>query len=148
MNCGLYFVKVKCISESFNKVSWFTVFIAKRPIRESRLKIFRQLGAATLIFAAAMFISGCEVNGQQVFNDQFLASVNGSEEPTELTLKIRQALRNNGQTAIYNIKVSLLSEDSIKLSGYVPDSATLHEAERVAYSVEGVRIVANGLVIR
>lgn len=112
------------------------------------MKIIKQLSAAALIFVAAMLLNACEVNGQQVFNEDFLASVNGVEEPTALTLKIRQALKNNGQTAIYNIKVSLLSEDSIKLSGFVPDSATRNEAERVAYSVEGVRVVANGLVVR
>lgn len=112
------------------------------------MKISGLFSAATIVLALSLGMSGCQLSGQEVFNESFLTSVTGDEEPTDLTLKVRRALKNNAQTAIYNIKVLLLSEGSIKLSGYVPDSATLHEAERVAYGIEGVRIVANGLNIQ
>ena len=112
------------------------------------MKSSGQFGVGTLVLAFSLSVGGCQLNGQQVFDESFLSSVAGDEQPTDLTLKIKRALRNNAQTAIYNIKVSLLSEGSIKLSGYVPDSATFHEAESVAYSIEGVRIVANGLNIQ
>jgi len=101
-----------------------------------------------IVVFVSLFISACQVNGQDVFNEGFLESISGDETETELTTRVRQALKNNGQTAILRISVSLLSEGSIKLSGSVPDSATAYEAERVAYGVSGVRIVANDLYIR
>ncbi len=107
-----------------------------------------RIGASTLAMALALLVGGCQVNGQPIFNEAFLESVNGSEQPTELTQSVRQALKRNGQTAILSIRVTLLSEDSVKLAGYVPDDATYYEAERVAGNVDGVRYVANGLIVR
>ena len=112
------------------------------------MKSFGQLSTVIVSAILVLVLSGCQGSGGQVFNEDFLASVTGDSEPTELTLQIKRALKRNGQTAIHNIDVVLLSEGSVKLIGTVPDSATSAEAERVAYSIDGVRIVANGLYIR
>jgi len=112
------------------------------------LKNLRNVSATLLLVVFSAFGTACQVNGEPIFTDSFLDSVTGDPETTELTLAVRNALNRNGQTTNLRIVVSLLSDDSIKLSGYVPDDATFHEAERVAYSVDGVRIVSNGLNIR
>lgn len=112
------------------------------------MKSFGQLSTAIVSATLVLVLSGCQGSGGQVFHDDFLSSVTGDSEPTELTIQIKQALKRNGQTLLHNIDVVLLSEGSVKLIGTVPDSATSAEAERVAYSVDGVRIVANGLYIR
>lgn len=112
------------------------------------MKRFVKLSAVAITTLMALALGGCQSNGQQVFDDDFLSSVMGDSEPTELTIQIKQALKRNGQTALHNIDVVLLSEGSVKLIGTVSDSATMAEAERVAYSIDGVRIVANGLYVR
>jgi len=112
------------------------------------LKNFRNTSLAFTLVVFAFIGSGCQVNGEPIFNQGFLDSVAGDPEATGLVLAVRNALKRNGQTVNQRIRVSLLSEDSIKLSGFVSDDATFHEAERVAYGVEGVRIVSNGLNIR
>jgi len=100
------------------------------------LKNWQIIKIVTLVVSFSFVGSGCQVNGEPVFNQGFLDSVAGEPEVTDLTLKVRQALSRNGQTVNQRITVSILSEGSIKLSGFVPDSATFHEAERVAYGVE------------
>lgn len=112
------------------------------------MKSFGQLSTVIVSAILVLVLSGCQGSGGQVFNEDFLASVTGDSEPTELTLQIKRALKRNGQTAIHNIDVVLLSEGSVKLVGEVSDSSTSAEAERVAYSVEGVRIVSNSLYVR
>lgn len=112
------------------------------------MKYLRNVAATFLLVVLSIVVSACQVNGEPVFNEGFLDTITGDPEITELTLAVRNALQRNGQTANQRIVVSLLSEDSVKLSGYVPDEATFHEAERVAYAVDGVRIVSNGLNVR
>jgi len=117
-------------------------------IKGKALSYFRNFNITAALLAFAFIGSSCEVNGQPIFNEGFIEAISGDPEATELTLAVRDALNRNGQTVNQRITVSLLSEDSVKLSGTVPDTATFHEAERVAYGVEGVRIVTNGLNVR
>lgn|GEM_PF-2049970 len=102
---------------------------------------------------AAMFalLAGCNVNGQRGFGDQGDHQVNvltSTEDAKPLSQLVREALRNNGQTAISRIRVSQDSRDTVKLTGNVSDSAIKYEAERVAASVDGVRFVVNNLNIQ
>lgn len=113
---------------------------------ENFLKTYLQAGVLTLIVSASLLVAGCQTGGQPLIDDNFLALP--GEQTTDLSLDVRRALRNNGQTATLNIRVAALSDDSVKLSGFVSDSATYYEAERVAGNVSGVRHVVNGLVIR
>ena len=110
------------------------------------MKTYLQTGVVTLVLSAAIFVSGCQTASQPLFDDDFL--VLPGEQTTNLSLVVMRALKNNGQTATSNIRVTSLSDDSVKLSGFVSNSAELYEAERVAYDVSGVRYVVNGLVVR
>jgi len=112
------------------------------------LKNLRNASATVLLVVFSVFGTACQVNGQPIFNEAFLDSVTGDPETTELTLAVRNALERNAQTANHRIVVSLLSDDNVKLVGYVPDDATYYEAERVAGRVDGVRLVTNNLNIR
>lgn len=74
----------------------------------------------------------------------------GSElsDSSALSAKVRRALRNSPDTAANKILVSQVGEDTVKLSGFVRDSATSFEAERVAGQVDGVRHVFNDLIVQ
>jgi hypothetical protein len=109
------------------------------------LKTYSKTGVLTLVLSASLLMMGCQT-GETLIDDDFL-SLPG-EQTTNLSLDVRRALRNSGQTATLNIRVTGLSDDTVKLAGFVPDSSTLYEAERVAGRVSGVRHVVNGLVVR
>ena len=107
-----------------------------------------------VIFVAAvplaLTLSSCQLNGEPVFKDtEHSFNVGGPvNDDAPLSDRVREALRNSPETAILRIQVSQLSEDSVKLSGYVDNDATMHEAERIAGGVDGVRFVVNAINIR
>ena len=110
------------------------------------MKSYLQIGALPLLLVSSLFVASCQTGGQPLIDDDFLALP--GEQTTDLSLSVARALKNSGQTATLNIRVKSLSDDTVKLSGFVPNNATLNEAERLAGRVSGVRHVVNGLVIR
>ena len=98
-----------------------------------------------MAFGLALVVGGCGFDGQPIITDDFITVVS---DDAELSLKVRQALRDAPQTAVLNIDVSTISEDTVKLSGFVSNDATIYEAERIANKVPGVRLVVNSLIAR
>lgn len=94
------------------------------------------------MISCALLVGGCGFDGRPLITEDIGTTVDDS---TELSVRVKQALKNSPQTAVNNIMVTTVSEDSVKLSGYVSDEATVHEAERVAGMVPGVRFVVNAL---
>ena len=95
--------------------------------------------------ALAITLAGCQSVGAPIFTDDFGTVV---DDNSDLSIKVKQALKAAPRTAVNNILVTKVGDDTVKLSGYVSDDATLYEAERVANKVEGVRHVFNSLVIQ
>lgn len=96
-------------------------------------------------------LAGCATGGRTVITDEGDHQVNvltATQDSKPLSVQVRAALRKNGQTANSLIRVSQDSDDTVKLTGYVSDSAIIHEAERVAYQIDGIRFVVNNLAIR
>lgn len=93
----------------------------------------------------ALIVGGCGFDGGPIITEDIGTVV---DDTAELSIKVKRALRNSPRTAILNISVTTVSEDSVKLSGFVSNNETIHEAERVANQVEGVRFVVNSLVVR
>jgi len=69
------------------------------------------------------------------------------EDTMSLSLRVKQALKNNPQTMHARILVTT-KDDTVKLSGYVDNDAAVAEAERLTNQVPGVRFVVNALYIR
>ena len=88
---------------------------------------------------------GCQWDGGPLIKDNIGTVV---DDTAELSVKVKRALRSAPQTSNVNIRVTTVSEDSVKLSGFVSNTATADEAERVAGQVSGVRFVVNSLVVR
>ncbi|MFT4714819.1 MAG: osmotically-inducible protein OsmY [Granulosicoccus sp.] len=112
---------------------------------KTRIKMALAVGIMPLV----MLASGCQFTGEPLFQESehsfnFGGATNDSALLSE---RVRQALRNNPETAIVRIQISELSEDSVKLSGFVDNDAISHQIERVAGQVEGVRFVVNSLFI-
>ncbi|ASJ75949.1 hypothetical protein IMCC3135_29495 [Granulosicoccus antarcticus IMCC3135] len=95
--------------------------------------------------SGALLVGGCAFDGEPLIKEDLYTTV---DDTTELSVKVKQALKRAPQTAVNNIMVTTVSDDSVKLSGYVLDDATLYEAERVAGQVPGVRFVVNSLNVR
>lgn len=95
--------------------------------------------------ALALMLSGCQNAGGPVITEDLFTVVDDS---SDLSVKVKRALRSSPQTAVNNIMVTKVGDDTVKLSGYVINDATSHEAERVAGQVEGVRHVFNSLVVQ
>ena len=96
-------------------------------------------------------LGGCQFTGEPIIEDDYEEKFNFGGKVNDgapLSTRVRQALRNSPETAILRIQVSTLSEDSVKLSGYVSNDAIKHEAERIAGQVSGVRYVVNSLFVR
>ena len=110
------------------------------------MKSYLKTGVVPLLLMSSLFIAGCQTGGEPIFDEDFLALP--GEQTTDLSLVVRQALENSGQTANLNIRVIGLSDDTVKLAGFVPSDETVYEAERVAGRVSGVRHVVNTLVVR
>ena len=110
------------------------------------MKKLVRLPVSSLVIGLALVIGGCTSGfGQPIFNEPVLTRV---DDTSDLSLAVKRALKNSPQTSIYNIYVTAVNEDTIKLSVVVQDDATLYEAERVAGRVDGVRIVLNSLTTR
>ncbi|MFK7857544.1 MAG: BON domain-containing protein [Granulosicoccus sp.] len=114
------------------------------------MKYLIQRTSLVLMACAMTLVVGCAANGPTIITDtdHKVNVLTATEDSKFLSVQVRQALRNNGQTAVSRIRVSQDSEDTVKLTGYVNDDAIRHEAERVAYQVDGVRFVVNNLSIR
>jgi len=110
------------------------------------LNIYRKTGVLALLIASTLLLAACQTGGQPLIDDDFLALP--GEQTTDLSLDVIRALKRTPQTATQQIRVTALSEDTVKLTGFVPDDSTFYEAERVAGDVSGVRLVVNGLNVR
>lgn len=95
--------------------------------------------------ALALILAGCQSAGGPLIADDFITVVDDS---SDLSVKVKRALKASPQTAVNNIMVTKVGDDTVKLSGYVINDATSYEAERVAGQVEGVRHVFNSLVVQ
>jgi len=104
----------------------------------------RLFGVPTVL-GLALVVGGCGFDGGPIITDDIGTVVDDS---AVLSLRVKSALRDNPQTAVSNILVTSVSEDSVKLSGFVLNKAIVDEAERVAGQVDGVRFVVNSLVVR
>lgn len=113
------------------------------------MKTSIKMGLAVGIVPFVMFASGCQFNGEPIFKDgeQAFNFGGATNDSAPLSERVRQALRNNPETATLRIQISEVSEDSVKLSGFVNNDAISHQIERVAGEVEGVRFVVNSLFI-
>lgn len=96
-----------------------------------------------------MALSACQFSGEPLLKDGEETFHFGGDvvDNAPLSARVRQALRNNPETATLRIDVSEVSEDSVKLSGFVSNDTLRHQVERVAGQVEGVRFVVNALFI-
>jgi osmotically-inducible protein OsmY len=117
--------------------------------QERILKTSIKMALVVGIMPLVMFASGCQFTGEPLFKDteQSLNFGGAVNDNAPLSTRVRQALRNNPETAIVRVQVSQISEDSVKLSGFVDNDAISHQLERVAGQVEGVRFVVNSLFI-
>lgn len=116
-----------------------------RPRVESELRNFIGVPVSGLVVSLALLVGGCQWDGGPLIEGDIGTTV---DDTSDLSVKVKKALRNAPQTAISNIKVTTVSDDTVKLSGYVSNDAIRHEAERVAGQVSGVRFVVNNLAIR
>ena len=114
------------------------------------LKIKTIVLMLSLVPAVAL-VGGCGFDGGAIFggsgtspNINVFGAVNDAQP---LSVQVKKALRNNGQTAQARINVSQSSEDTVRLAGFVSNDAVRQEAERVAYRIDGVRFVVNTLDI-
>jgi len=71
----------------------------------------------------------------------------GSNDDNPLSLEVLKALRRNGETGSLNVKVQSKG-DVVRLRGRVSTQRQAVAAEQVAYTVDGVRFVDNGLYVR
>lgn len=115
-----------------------------RPLLEKILKKCVSSRASALMVGCALVLGGCGFDGGPLITQDIGTTV---EDSAELSIRVKQALKRAPQTAVNSIMVTTVSEDSVKLSGYVTDDATIHEAERVAGQVPGVRFVVNSLAV-
>lgn len=93
----------------------------------------------------ALLVGGCQWDGGPLIEGDIGTVV---DDTAALSVKVKKALRNSPQTSNVNIRVTTVSDDTVKLSGFVTNDAVLYEAERVANGVSGVRFVVNSLVVR
>lgn len=97
------------------------------------------------VLSLVILAGGCQSNGGPLIDGDIGTVV---DDNSALSVKVKNALRASPQTSNVNIRVTTVSGDSVKLSGFVSNDAVLYEAERVANKVPGVRFVVNSLVIR
>jgi len=100
----------------------------------------------TVVCVLALFISACTIDGGPVIEDGALGSV--LNDDAELSVKVKRALRNSPRTAILNVNVATVSDDTVRIRGFVNTPELRYEVERVAGNVDGVRHVFNDLAIR
>lgn len=103
-----------------------------------------------LVGCMVLGIAGCSFDGEPVFKDGESLDVKVLEPVSDsapITVLVKKALRNNAQTAQERIQVSSPSDDVVKLSGFVSNDAARFEAERIAGTVSGVRLVQNNLAV-
>lgn len=114
--------------------------------------MLKSLNVVVLVVMPVSMLAGCGFDGGPVFDgsssDHQIRLGGATEDAAPLSLKVRTALRKNAQTSLSRIQVSGVSDDSVKLTGYVNDDAIRQEAERVAGNVPGVRFVVNNLDVR
>ena len=96
-------------------------------------------------FALAMLVGGCGFDGSPVFKGNLGTAVNDS---SELSVRVKQALRNSPRTAILNVNVKTVSDDTVRISGFANNQELIYEIERVAGQVDGVRHVFNDMAVR
>lgn len=98
-------------------------------------------------------LAGCGFEGGPLIKDDTFADhkirFGGVlEDNKSLSIKVHEALKQHPPTMHSQIKVATFKEGSIKLSGNVNSELESREAERIAYSVDGVKSVANAIFIQ
>ena len=112
---------------------------------ENILKKMMRISGLSFVIALAMVVGGCSVDGGPVITEDIGTVLNDS---SELSVRVKRALRNSPRTAILNVNVVKVSDDTVRISGFVNNQELIYEVERVAGRVEGVRHVFNDLNIR
>ena len=100
----------------------------------------------SVVCGLALIISACASDGGLIIEDGALGSV--LNDDAELSVKVKRALRNSPRTAILNVNVATVGDDTVRIKGFVNTTELRYEDERVAGNVEGVRHVFNDLAIR
>lgn len=108
------------------------------------MKKLTRLTLSSATVALALVVSGCQIDGGPDITDIFSAEL---DDTTDLSVRVKQALKRTPQTSFSRILVTKVGDDTVKLSGFVQNDATSYEAERVAGQVAGVRHVFNSLVV-
>ena len=110
------------------------------------MKNFIKTSMSSGAFALALVLGGCgALDGQSVSQRIFDPVL---EDNSDLSVRVKRALRDTPRTSVNNIQVSKVGDDTVKLSGFVFNDADSDAAERVAGRVEGVRHVFNALIIQ
>ena len=109
----------------------------------------KRVANITGLFLATIMLLGCATeNGPVVFSDDHQVNTFAPiENSAPLSNQVRAALKASARTRYQQISVGQDNEDTVKLSGTVNDSALTFEAERIAYTVTGVRFVVNNLIV-
>lgn len=108
------------------------------------MKKFMRLTGSAVVFSLALVVGGCSFDGSPVIAEDILTTVDDS---SELSVRVKRALRNSPQTASLLVNVTTLSDDTVKISGFLSNKETMFEVERVAGQVQGVRHVVNNMVV-
>ncbi len=98
---------------------------------------------ATRLFAAAMLaasLAACAGSPTKESTGEFF-------DDSTITMKVKTALLDNLATRGLDVHVSTF-KGAVELSGFVNSRADRKRAEEVANSIDGVRAVANGIVVR
>ena len=100
----------------------------------------------SVVCGLTLIVSACTIDGGPIIEDGALGSV--LNDGAELSVKVKRTLRNSPRTANLNVNVVTISDDTVRISGFVNTTELRYEVERVAGNVEGVRHVFNDLAIR
>lgn len=106
---------------------------------------FLKISMSSGVIALSLILTGCQSAGGPLITEDLITVV---DDQSDLSVRVKRALKAAPQTAVNQIMVTKVGDDTVKLSGYVLNDATSHEAERVAGQVEGVRHVFNSLVVQ
>ncbi len=118
-------------------------------IREILLIYLKRVATHVGVFLVAITLVSCAANGGPVIysDDHQVNILRNTSDAKPLSNQVRASLKSNARTRTSLIYVSQGSSDTVTLSGQVNDQATIFEAERIAYTVQGVRFVVNNLLV-
>lgn len=106
-------------------------------------KLLSRRNALRLMLAGSMvaMASGCETL------DSLQLQPAGSTDGSDLAIRVKDALRNNPQTAQLSVNISS-SEDEVIIKGTVLNQIDIENVEIIANQVDGVRHAVVDLYVR